>query len=144
MKTPIGIAVCLAVSLLTSQKMLAQSGPYKLNINIPSIGARTGMVRIGLVSKAENFMAKSEIDTAVNVPAEGPVTVTIPNLKAGNYAVQIYHDVNNNKVLDREGGMPTEPFGFSNITVLMGPPTFEQAAFEVKEDTEIRIRLMER
>lgn len=136
---PAALLICLSI---TSHRTVAQTGTYKLTINVTDFDQRIGTLRIGLVSKAENFLAKSEMDTAVTIPAQGPLTVTMPNLKSGTYAVQVYQDLNGNKKLDQEGGRPTEPFGFSNIAMLMGPPTFEQAAVEVGQDTAIRIRLL--
>lgn len=142
MKTLLYTIALLITALLAHQPLLAQNGTYKLTINIPNISQRTGTMHVGLIMKPENFMGKSDLDTAVAVPAEGPLTIVIPNLKAGEYAIQLYQDLNNNKVMDRAGMMPTEPFGFSNIAMLMGPPSFEQAAFELKGDTEIRVRLL--
>ncbi|MFY7912078.1 MAG: DUF2141 domain-containing protein [Emticicia sp.] len=40
------------------------------------------------------------------------------------------------------GQMPAEPFGFSNVTMLMGPPNFEQCAFDLNENKAINISLM--
>ncbi|MEZ0608415.1 DUF2141 domain-containing protein [Fibrella sp. WM1] len=144
MKTLLYTIALLIAALFVHRPLLAQNSTYKLTINIPNISQRTGTMHVGLIMKPENFMGKSDLDTAVAVPAEGPLTIVIPNLKAGQYAIQLYQDLNNNKVMDRAGMMPTEPFGFSNIAMLMGPPSFDQAAFEVKEDTEIRVRLMGR
>lgn len=137
---PLIFSVTLLTAIIASG--LAQAQTYKLTINITNLLQRTGTLRVGLVTKAENFMGKSEIDTAVNVPTEGPLTVTFAKLPAATYAVRLYQDLNGNKTLDRENGMPTEPFGFSNVAMLMGPPSFEEAAFPLKEDTEIRIRLI--
>ena len=87
-------------------------------------------------------MGKSEIDTVVAVPASGPMTITFTSLTAGTYAAQIYQDLNNNKQMDVTGGRPTEPFGFSKIAMLMGPPNFDAASFALAEDTEMKIVLM--
>lgn len=140
MKTLIAsIALLIAFTLAS---LSAQAQTYKLTINIKNLLQRTGTLRVGLVTKAENFMGKSEIDTAVTVPAEGPLTIVFPNLAPGTYAVRLYQDLNGNKTLDRQNGMPTEPFGFSNLPMLMGPPSFEAAAFALNEDTEIRVNLI--
>jgi len=42
------------------------------------------------------------------------ITVKIPNLKPGEYAIAIIQDLNKNKKLDRNIlKIPTEPYGFS-------------------------------
>lgn len=143
MKTLLYAIALLIAALLSYHPLLAQDGTNRLTIKIPNISQRTGNMHVGLIAKPEHFMGKSDFDTVVAVPAEGPLMVVIPNLRAGQYAIQLYQDLNSNNVMDRSGMMPTEPFGFSNIALLMGPPSFDQAAFDVKGDTEIRVRLIE-
>ena len=139
MKTLVTL-IALFIAFLTAAPVVRAQ--HKLTINIDNLIQRTGTLRVGLVTKSENFMGTSEIDTVIAVPAEGPVSVTFAGLPAATYAVQVYQDLNDNQLLDRMGMQPTEPFGLSNITQLMGPPDFEQAAFAVKEDTAIRVRLL--
>lgn len=57
---------------------------------------------------------------------ELPLEVDLPT---GDYAITIFHDVNNNNDLDTNGiGIPKEPFGFSNNPkILFGPPKFNKA-----------------
>jgi uncharacterized protein (DUF2141 family) len=130
------------LSLLLTRPVQAQTKTYTLTFTIKNLEQRQGTIHVGLVTKAENFMGKSEMDTVVAVPASGPVTITFANLPAGTYAAQIYQDLNNNKQMDTAGGMPTEPFGFSKIAMLMGPPSFDAASFALVENTEMKIVLM--
>ena len=64
-------------------------------------------------------------------------------LPAGQYAVGIFHDVNlNNKMDNNFLGLPKEQYGFSNnARALFGPPSYEDAAFELKGDTKQSIDL---
>ena len=59
----------------------------------------------------------------------------------GKYAIVLFQDLNGDNKLDMNGQMPAEPFGFSNLTMLMGPPNFEQCAFDLNEDKNIAISL---
>lgn len=139
MKTLVlALALLASLCIATAQ---AQTKTYKLTFIVSNIMERTGVIHLGLVTKAENFMGKAEIDTAVAVPASGPLTITF-NLPSGTYAARLYQDLNDNKQLDRQNGMPTEPFGFSKITRLMGPPSFDDASFDLTSDTEMKISLM--
>ncbi|ARK09194.1 DUF2141 domain-containing protein [Fibrella sp. ES10-3-2-2] len=141
MKTIVYAATLFASVCLTTAG-LAQAKTHKLTVTIGNLLERKGTIRVGLVTKAENFMGKAEIDTALAVPAEGPMVVTFANLPAGTYAVRVHQDLNDDKKMGMENGRPAEPFGFSKIAMLMGPPTFDDAAFELAEDTTMKITLI--
>ena len=61
----------------------------------------------------------------------------------GSYAISTYHDENDNDKLDKNiVGIPKEAYGFSNdATGFMGPPKWEDAKFDLKEDKTITINL---
>ena len=56
--------------------------------------------------------------------SKGEMRFVLSNLPAGDYAIQIMHDVNGNGELDTNFvGIPSEPWAFSNnATGRMGPP----------------------
>ncbi|MBO0948637.1 DUF2141 domain-containing protein [Fibrella forsythiae] len=141
MKTLV-LTLSLAALLGSNVAAQAQAKTYTLTINVGNLLERKGTIRVGLMTKAENFMGKADIDTAMTVPTEGPIVITFTNLPAGTYAARLYQDLNNNKQMDMLGGRPEEPFGFSKITMLMGPPTFEDASFNLEKDTEMKIGLI--
>lgn len=63
---------------------------------------------------------------------EGVVTVT--GVPPGTYAVQVVHDENDNRTLDRPGFLPTEGMGFSRDPPMrFGPPRWEDARFDLTE-----------
>lgn len=78
------------------------------------------------------------------VPAHpGTVTVTIPDLPAGEYAVSIGHDVNRNHKVDKNlFGVPKEQWGMSNNphATIKAPP-FSAAKFSLNQDLEIHVKL---
>lgn len=134
-------AVVSLLTLLLTQAVQAQTATHKLTITVSNLLERKGTIRLGLVTKAENFMGKSEIDTAVAVPAEGPLVITL-TIPAGTYAARLHQDLNGNGQMDMANGRPEEPFGFSNIPMLMGPPSFDAAAFALTADTDMKIVLI--
>ena len=70
--------------------------------------------------------------------------VYIKDLKESHYAIAIYHDKNSNDRFDTFFAIPQERYGFSNnAPVFLGPPSFEEASFFVKNDgmTKIEINL---
>lgn len=66
------------------------------------------------------------------VPATNGVRISFGPVPAGRYAISMIHDENSNRKMDMALFMPKEGYGFSrNAPVRMGPPKFDQAAFEV-------------
>lgn len=59
------------------------------------------------------------------------VSFSFTNLPAGQYAIAILHDEDDNlKMNSNFFGMPKEGYGFSrNVTGFMGPPSFADASF---------------
>ncbi len=71
------------------------------------------------------------------------MTVYIPDLPNGNYAIAVYHDANGNNKLDKNFlGIPTEKYGFSNDAMgSFGPPDYEDCIVKVDGNKEISIKL---
>lgn len=115
----------------------------KVTVTINGITKRTGKLLVGLATDNKTLMGQAAINQVIDVPAEGNATVVFPSLKPGRYAVRIVHDLNNNGTMDFSGQMPTEPFGFSNVTMLMGPPEFDQCAFDVQGEKAVQVTMME-
>ena len=81
------------------------------------------------------------------VPANGKAEIHFTGVKPGRYAIALLHDENDNGKADRVlGMMPREGFGFSrDAKVKMGPPKFDDAAFDIGSDAvhqTIRMRYM--
>jgi uncharacterized protein (DUF2141 family) len=80
----------------------------------------------------------------VVVPAHpGTVTVTVPDLPTGDYAVAIAHDVNKNHKVDKNFlGMPKEQWGMSNNPhATIKAPSFYTAKFSLAQDMEIHVKM---
>jgi uncharacterized protein (DUF2141 family) len=48
-----------------------------------------------------------------------------------------FQDLNENQQLDRNGYLPSEPWGMSRNPNLTGPPTWEMIAFDTSSGTQI-------
>src|SRR5215472_14939724 len=80
----------------------------------------------------------------VVVPAHaGTVTVTVPGLPAGDYAVAVAHDANKNHKLDKNlFGVPKEQWGMSNNPhATVRAPPFSAARFSLAGDMEVHVRM---
>ena len=114
-----------------------------ITIKIEGIKNRSGKIYAGLKNDPNNFLGEGTNIKSVSteVTKEGDVILKFEGVFEGKYAIAIYQDLNDNKILDMNGQIPAEPFGFSNVTMLMGPPNFEQCAFDLTEDKAISIGL---
>ena len=64
----------------------------------------------------------------------GSGIVTVPDVPPGTYAVQVVHDENDNRTLDRPGFLPTEGMGLSrDAPMRFGPPRWGDASFDLTE-----------
>lgn len=143
----LGSMVALGSLLVVVPSALAQiqlDGNLKVTVN--ALDSQEGAVCFKLFSGRQGF--PSEDDSAVLkrcVPIEEvPLTVTFEDLPFGNYAVAVYHDENEDSIMNRNSfGMPSEGYGFSNDAPAMtGPAQFEDAMFVVAgPTTEIQLTM---
>ena len=73
----------------------------------------------------------------------GVTNVTIRNLPPGRYALQAFHDENDNHRVDRAlFGIPREGVGFSNdARISLGPPKWADAMVAVTGDARLHLNM---
>lgn len=128
---------------------MAQNFTGSLQVEIVGLRDRTGDVCINLFDRADGFPHDREKAKArqclplAEQSEDAPIVVTFADLPVGNYAVSLFHDRNQDGVLNRgEFGIPTEGFGFSNnAPVRMGPPRFGHAMLLVAGETPITVQV---
>ncbi|GAB3924777.1 DUF2141 domain-containing protein [Larkinella terrae] len=87
----------------------------KLNVTIENIRHSTGQIRVGLYAACENFPMGCKPIASQVIDASGNNVHLAFDVKPGDYAVALFHDVNGNGKLDKNlFGIPKEPYGFSN------------------------------
>ncbi|MCW3150363.1 DUF2141 domain-containing protein [Stutzerimonas stutzeri] len=113
---------------------LAQA--QELRITLVGVAHEKGNVRVGLYASPKTFRKEAKSFATKQAPATaGDVTLTLRDVPPGRYAIMAYHDENANGELDRRFGMfPAEGYGLSNNPKVMGPPAFEDSAFDVSAD----------
>ncbi len=74
---------------------------------------------------------RASVLRAACVPISGEETLlSIRELPKGSFAIALFHDKNSNSVLDKNGIIPAERFGFSNNPAIrFGAPSFDDCAF---------------
>lgn len=96
------------------------------------------------ICTAEEYEARPKKPCALRwtLPAETPETaLTAENVPPGEYALQVYHDVNDDgRMKTGMFGIPREPIGASNdARGRRGPPSFEDMAFDVISGSSVRM-----
>jgi uncharacterized protein (DUF2141 family) len=111
----------------------AQSAEHSLEVTLTGVKDARGQVRVGLYADPKTFRKEAQALAVQTAPAaEGEVRVRFAGLAPGRYAIMAYHDEDGNGELNRRLGMfPTEGYGLSNNPKVMGPPAFDDSAFEL-------------
>lgn len=144
------LAMCiLLISLSTaagwSQNPATSPKTFVLTIHVENVNKDAGNVGMLVFNSSvgwpeSRFVALKDIV----VPAHpGTVTITVPDLPPGDYAVAILHDVNKNHKMDKNFfGMPKEQWGMSNNPhATIKAPSFDTAKFSLSENMEIHVRM---
>ena len=123
----------------------AGDATYTLTIHVENVNKDGGNIGVLVFNSSHGWPEnRSEALKDIIVPAQpGTVTVIVPGLAGGDYAVAIAHDVNRNHKLDKNFfGVPKEQWGKSNNphATIKAPP-FSAAKFSVTNDMEIHVSM---
>jgi uncharacterized protein (DUF2141 family) len=115
-----------------------------LEVTLEDVATSSGHVLVA-VCTPETFLRRGCPYTGRAPAATGEAQVVVRGIDPGVYAVQAFHDQNDNLDLDRNFlGLPKEGMGFSNDAPMrFGPPSFDDAAIEISADgaaTRLRLR----
>ena len=109
-------------------------GDISLEMEINNLESNKGLIYIRILDENENpvIVGKSPV---INYSSE----ISFDSISAGKYAIQFFHDENENQKMDFNLiGIPKEKFGSSNdVKPILGPPKFEKMLFEIYEDKKI-------
>lgn len=134
-----------ATLVASAQNAPAAPHTFTLTIQVENVNKDDGNIGVLVFNSTrgwpeDRFAALKDIV----VPAHpGTVTVTVPDLPAGDYAVAIAHDVNRNHKVDKNFlGMPKEQWGMSNNPhATIKAPSFNTAKFSLAGNLEIHVRM---
>ena len=112
------------------------SAQGNIEVTVKNIEEAKGSIRVGLFTNENDFLKKA-IEGKVVKAAGSEVKFGFENQKAGENAVSVINDENENGELDTNGiGMPKEGFAFGNNAMgMFGPPSFEKAKVVVDKAT---------
>jgi len=132
-----------SIATLSTMTLISHhANAAELTINISDISSEKGHIMVALYAGEEAYSTgKSKWASKVKAN-NSEEAVTFSDLPDGEYAIQMFHDENDNQKLDFNMlGIPKESYGFSNNVGRFGKPEYKEASFKVKENTTIAINL---
>jgi uncharacterized protein (DUF2141 family) len=131
----------LLLTLFSSSFSLAADG--QVEVVVTNLRNANRHVRVGICPQ-ETFLETDCPYEAETAAVKGETIVIVHGVPPGTYAVQVFHDENDNHEVDRSWlGIPEEGVGFSNDpSFTFGPPSFTDTSFRLGADGgRITVRL---
>ena len=116
-----------------------------LQVSVIAVASSKGWIEFALYKNTDTIAKVGTTNRLARTDAQkGLVTYTFKDLEAGKYAVVVYHDVNQNKICDKNFfGVPTEAYAFSNnVRPNLSVPSFEDCCFKFQQDRNISIKMV--
>ena len=117
------VAIFAAMFIFTSLDVPSENSGH-LIINIDNVKKSEGIIWIGIYDSTNYMIKEKAIIEGLDVQSTGMLTIDIPNLSFGTYAIALFHDINGNGELDQNFvGCPYGAFCFfSNSKIKVAPP----------------------
>jgi uncharacterized protein (DUF2141 family) len=128
----------LLTTFLVGYAFTAQSQNLSLIVNVKKFKNSDGLAYLSLHDPTKKTLQQQWTKIEKN-----ETQAVFKNLKAGKYAVRLYHDENNNKKMDTGFmGIPTESWGCSNnVKPRFAAPKFEDMIFTLEKDETITVTM---
>ncbi|MEM9142484.1 MAG: DUF2141 domain-containing protein [Bacteroidota bacterium] len=113
-----------------------------LSVSVAGVSTSEGTVKVAVYAEEEGFL---QLDGAIKSESakakKGITKVSISDLPPGEYALAVFHDENDNDILDSNWlGIPKERVCFSKARMkTFGPPDFKDCAFSLISDKSITV-----
>jgi len=114
-------------------------------ISVPNIEKSVGEIQVSVFNTNESFLKEGKEFRIYRFKVTSQSQkFTINDLPNAEYAFIIYHDINNNKEIDKNFfGIPKEPYGFSkNFKPRFFSPDFQDCSVSVGNTDNITINLL--
>jgi len=133
-----------SILIFSLQTIKAQNETFTLTVEIFGLKNNTGKVFLAIFDNEQTFLKTNKEVNGMSVIIENNKAMAqFRGLKKGEYALSLFHDKNNNNMLDKNLiGIPKEPYAFSNnATGIFGPPSFKDSKINLNADKTIAIKL---
>ncbi len=137
----------LGLFLLMSVSKSENTAKYSLTIKAYNLNNSTGSVQFTLYNKdgsiPDEHFEKYYKQASAKITNK-TATYTFKNLPIGKYAVNIHHDENNDKKIEKGWILPIEGIGFSNFEDIgfSNRPNFKKASFSLTKNTTKKIKII--
>src|SRR5688572_975719 len=100
-----------------------------LDVRIEGLREAKGHLMLSLTDSAAAWDGDADARARLRQPVASPSeTIRFDDLPPGSYAVQVFHDANDNGRMDTNVvGMPIEGYGFSRNPLVMRKATYDEA-----------------
>ncbi|MFO8128839.1 MAG: DUF2141 domain-containing protein [Bacteroidales bacterium] len=119
---------------------MSQDTTGTMIIQVSGALSDSGNVKIALSNNKKEYASPDKAFRAgIADIDQGSATLRLDSIPYGSYAIKVFHDKNNNGILDTKlMGVPTEAYGFSNNPkASFGPAKWDKARFEFEEDGQV-------
>ncbi len=132
-----GSIIGSSININNQDKVINNEKKYSLTIQIEDVIVTKGILYLAIYTNKNDFMKRPYLKEKY-FPRNFPKGLVF-NLPAGEYAVTIYQDLNNNSRLDKFFSIPIEPYGISNNVRTF--PKFEDSKIKLFKDKIIKIKI---
>ena len=136
------IALTFVIIFSTLLSFAQEETTHNITVTIDNVKNDTGKVILTLHNKNTFLVKPNGLNSIETTIENGKIKAVFKDIAPGTYAVLVLHDENENKAMDFDTNrMPLESYGMSNNPLSYGPPQYNDAKFELKnEDLELNIR----
>ena len=136
-RTMVGLALAFGGAGISAAADGLNTGD--LTIHVTGFAHARGQAVAKLFAPGDNVLGPGRWQ--VGMPIDGDAAVfRFEGLPAGRYAAVVFHDENDNGVIDHGLLGPSEPLGFSGgfvLSLVSGRPDFERLKFDFKPPTQM-------
>jgi uncharacterized protein (DUF2141 family) len=140
------------IALMTGFAFLASTNSFQvkkgLTITINNLHNDKGHVLVSVFNASAGFpdVPSKAVKTLQLEIVRGIAVSWLPDLPAGEYAIAILHDENNDQKMNTNWfGIPKEGYGFSNnVMGMFGPPSFDRAKFTIHAEQDVKVQIRAR
>lgn len=131
-KTLVGLTLLSAVGATSAQAYELLEGATPVTVTLKNVEARPGPIYVSL-QKRENFMGVKGHGGIVKTAKDGTMTLKYTVAGAGEYAVSVWHDTNEDGVFSMDEQYNVlDGSGMSGSVPTDRPPTFDDVKVKVK------------
>jgi uncharacterized protein (DUF2141 family) len=141
------IAITLLSVLVSLYSFTTTEENYSLTIKVNDLKNAIGVVQFSIYNKDKTIPDEKHENFYLQKTATikgGQASVTFFNLPEGEYAINILHDENQNKQIDKGWILPIEGIGFSNFNSIgfSNRPSFKKAKFNLNSNMVKTIKVI--